>query len=1202
MGAAKKTSDGRRPYAPMALFAFVLALCLAGTIGMASDESDAATTITVGAGQSVTIDVSNYMTTSELNSFHNDGVDKSIGGLTDNIYNDGTASLSCTFVSGNKWTISAPASAKAGTYTLQFDSIDSSGRNFTVATTSIKITEGTGQGTQSSPLSSVSYVFSSVPTSVGYDYQGYHTSTLYVEQGASVSYKIMMAGYAPTVSVTAQGSSGSSTSYGGISVSVDSKYDATFSGTMGSSALTMHWTYGAITMAINLVPVSSGTPVTSISVSGSTSLVAGSSTTYSATAYPTSATDRTVTWSSSNTSVATVSSSGLVTAKSSGSAIIKATANDGSGVYNSKTVTVSALTASISGPTSAYTGEATSYSVSSNAGSTSLQVTSSPSNSSSDYYVSGQNVYFYTAGQYTLTATATNGGVTATKKLTVTATERSYDYSVQCYVDGSLAKTLGGPSTDTSCTVTLTYTPSKTNATFKGWATSSGGSVVHNGGADVKLYSSSPTLKLYAVFEYTATLSFVYTPGAGGPQTITNTTNTASNISVPIPTEEPTRGTDYKFLGWATSASGSPAYSSSSSSLGLTSTYSLGCNSNDTLYAVWAKTYTSTLKYDVGDAVFSGTDTVTDPSTSSAGVTIQITDAVPISINGYVFKGWALSDGGDPAYGHLDGLQTSIPVGAGKTTTLYAVWYLKVTYDGNGGTPSKTSDEIRIGNLALLPTANKDSDATSIAGGVTGTTYVLLGWSTDPNSATADSGFTAGARVSLTKSTALYAIWETKEGTTYYTVTFDPNGGKCDTEKLEGVVSSLPTASRDDSSQDIAGGRAVTSYKLLGWSKDQSATKADADAGSRFVPTENTVLYAIWSPDTVDSYYTVTFDPNGGTCATEKLEGVVSSLPSATRESTRTDLGGGYTDTAYTFLGWATSKDAKVADLTAGASLTPTSDMTLYAIWKEDSETTVYKLTYDPDNGEAVRVDEFVGETVKLARTIKSWGFAKEGYTLTGWSETKGSETAEYRTGDQIAVSKDTTIYAVWVDSSKAVYTAYLRYDASGGEDCPGDQTIVGTDQGNRVFTVTSIIPTKQYRSFAGWSETEGSATAEYQPGDKVTVAYDGEKTLYAVWTSAKALVVFDANGGSPVESVQVIQGEKFELPSASMDGMDLEGWYLGDQRVGGAGDSYIVGSDVTLKAHWKEHTDGGKGFPLWILILLLIIIGLIVAKIAGVY
>ena len=58
---------------------------------------------------------------------------------------------------------------------------------------------------------------------------------------------------------------------------------------------------------------------------------------------PENATDKTVTWTSSNESVATVNSEGKVTAVSKGSATIRATANDGSGKYASCSITVNRI-------------------------------------------------------------------------------------------------------------------------------------------------------------------------------------------------------------------------------------------------------------------------------------------------------------------------------------------------------------------------------------------------------------------------------------------------------------------------------------------------------------------------------------------------------------------------------------------------------------------------------------------------------------------------------------------------------------------------------------------------------------------------------------------------------------------------------------------------------------------------------------------
>ena len=81
--------------------------------------------------------------------------------------------------------------------------------------------------------------------------------------------------------------------------------------------------------------------VTNITLnSTSKSLDVGNTYQLTATVTPINATNKGVTWSSSNTSVATVSTTGLVTAKSPGTATITCTAKDGSGVKATCSITV----------------------------------------------------------------------------------------------------------------------------------------------------------------------------------------------------------------------------------------------------------------------------------------------------------------------------------------------------------------------------------------------------------------------------------------------------------------------------------------------------------------------------------------------------------------------------------------------------------------------------------------------------------------------------------------------------------------------------------------------------------------------------------------------------------------------------------------------------------------------------------------------
>ena len=187
-------------------------------------------------------------------------------------------------------------------------------------------------------------------------------------------------------------------------------------------------------------------------------LVVGGTETLIATVEPNTATDKTVTWESSNPDVATVDQNGNVKAVASGTATINVTANDGSGQKASCTVTV---TQPVTGVTldqtelALYTG-----------GSATLSATVTPENAtnksltwSSDNQnvatVENGEVTAKAAGTATITVTTDDGKKTAT--CTVTVTDKTYTISADTTaLDFGSAYT--GYTQPAAQTVTLTNT------------------------------------------------------------------------------------------------------------------------------------------------------------------------------------------------------------------------------------------------------------------------------------------------------------------------------------------------------------------------------------------------------------------------------------------------------------------------------------------------------------------------------------------------------------------------------------------------------------------------------------------------------------------------------------------------------------------------------------------------------------------------
>jgi len=206
----------------------------------------------------------------------------------------------------------------------------------------------------------------------------------------------------------------------------------------GSTTITVTTTDGGKKATCSVTVQAKTISVTGVSLSkNSLSMTEGETYTLTATITPSNATEKSVSWSSSNTSVATVSNAGLVTAKSAGSTTITATTTDG-GKKATCSITVQAKTVSVTGvnldKTSLTLTEGDSYALTATitpSNATDKSVTWSSNNTSIATVSSLGLVMAKAAGITTITVKTNDGGITATCQVTVMEPTKATSIALQ---------------------------------------------------------------------------------------------------------------------------------------------------------------------------------------------------------------------------------------------------------------------------------------------------------------------------------------------------------------------------------------------------------------------------------------------------------------------------------------------------------------------------------------------------------------------------------------------------------------------------------------------------------------------------------------------------------------------------------------------------------------------------------------------------
>ncbi len=334
----------------------------------------------------------------------------------------------------------------------------------------------------------------------------------------------------------------------------------------------------------------------------------------------------------------------------------------------------------------------------------------------------------------------------------------------------------------------------------------------------------------------------------------------------------------------------------------------------------------------------------------------------PATRAGYTFGGWYTDEA-------LTEPITAVAGGSTGAVTLYAKWTAN-TYTVKMHLNNNTADVITQTFTFDVRTALTKHNATY-------TGYSFVGWATEANG---DAIYTNGAKLSNLTAEAngtvhLYGIWEPVVYTVSYQNLFEaannPSNPTEFTVLNKTLIVEAPIGEREG-------------YNFAGWYADEMLTVPIT--GSYTVnEAHNINIYAKWDANP----YSVTFNNNlrDGSALGEATQLMVYG--SNTNLKPFEEMNFSYR--GHTFLGWHTEQDATTPLYTDGqlvSSLTPSGNITLYAIWGVNE----YTITYNIGTGATAHNNPASYNVWTDDITLADPTDTKEGYQFLGWFDDLGNK------------------------------------------------------------------------------------------------------------------------------------------------------------------------------------------------------------------
>ena len=290
-----------------------------------------------------------------------------------------------------------------------------------------------------------------------------------------------------------------------------------------------------------------------------------------------------------------------------------------------------------------------------------------------------------------------------------------------------------------------------------------------------------------------------------------------------------------------------------------------------------------------------------------------------------------------------------------------------------------------------------------------------------------------------------------------------------------------------------------------------------------------------------------------------------------------------FTRDGYKFKGWATYKSStyvSYADEEKTSYIT--SDTTLYAVWIPNTFTITFNANFVKDGATEA---ETATQSVDSAKDLDSYGYVTlakntfsrgDDYIFLGWGTYESSTYVSYKDGGEAKLSKDTTLYAIWLLKSEAKKIIFNINDGSASPE-----TKIQYVKANDYVTLDENTFTRAGYTFKGWAKTSDSTTKEYSDKESYFKTTD-DITLYAVWKDdLHCRITFDANGGEGEMAAQTVETGKptiLNVNAFTNSGYVFYGWntYASSSYSSYYTISYVDGDSITL-------SDDKKLYAVWL-------------------